>query len=120
MEIIAVAVVLGILAWIWQKQHQAAARRRGLAENGTRTEAIILRRFTQTKPKAGKRHYVEYRFHTQDGRSFSRNALVTAQDYLDYGAEDKITVIYDPNSPDISVTADYLIRKGYLDSTGDR
>jgi hypothetical protein len=115
METLAILLFAAIAGSIWYRHSQSRARIRALAVKGSRAQATILNKFTRSRPKSGKRHYVEYEFSTGDGITHTRKHLVTAQEYLDYDVGDQITVLYDPHAVDNNRPEAYLARKGFLD-----
>jgi hypothetical protein len=115
METLAILFVAAVAGSIWYRHSQSRARIRALAANGSRTQATILNKFTRSRPKSGKRHYLQYEFSADDGTRHTRKHLVSAQEYLDYDVGDRITVIYDPHAVDNNRPEAYLARKGFLD-----
>ena len=115
METLAILFFAAIVGSIWYRQSKSRERIRALAANGSRAQAKILNKFTRSRPKSGKRHYIEYGFQAGDGSMHTRKQTVTAQEYLDCDVGHEITVIYDPNAIEHNRPESYLARKGLLD-----
>jgi len=115
METLAILLFAAIAGSIWYRQSQSRERIRALATNGSRVQARILNKFTRSRPKSGKRHFIEYEFQAGDGSMHTRKQPVTAQEYLDYDIGHAITVLYDPNAVGHNRPESYLARKGLLE-----
>lgn len=116
MESLAIFFFVIIGGLIWHQRDQSRRRLKALATAGVRTEATIINKFKRSRPKSGKRRYVEYQFATDVGEVRSRKHMVTAQEFLDYQVGDHISVVYDPNDVDQNRPVAYLIRKGVVDN----
>jgi hypothetical protein len=114
MESLAIFFFVIIGGWIWHQQAQSRRRLQALVSNGVQTEATIINKFTRSRPKSGKRRYIEYQFEDRSGARHSRKQMVTAQEFLDQQVGDRISVIYDPNDIEQARPVAYLVRKGYL------
>jgi hypothetical protein len=115
MESLVIVFFAAIAGWIWYRHDQSRRRLQALAANGVRARARILGKFRRSRPKSGKRHYIECAFFTGDGTRHVQTYLVTAQEYLDYAVGDQLTVLYDPQAVEFNRPAAYLARKGLLD-----
>jgi hypothetical protein len=115
MESLAIFFFVIIGGWIWHQQHQSRRRLQALASNGVQTQATIINKFTRSRPKSGKRGYIEYEFEDRVGALHSRKQMVTAQEFLDQQIGDRISVIYDPNDVEHNRPLAYLVRKGYVE-----
>lgn len=121
METLAILFFAAVAGAIWYRHSQSRERIRALAANGARAEATIVDKFTRSRPKSGKRHYLHYEFTSSDGATHRAKHLVTSQEYLDYEVGDQFTVIYDPHAVRHNRPESYLARKGFLErrkSTG--
>ncbi|MDJ0739580.1 MAG: DUF3592 domain-containing protein [Gammaproteobacteria bacterium] len=114
MEGLALAVVVGLIAWMLLHSRHKAQRYRRLATRGVPVEADVLRRFERRRPKSPRIPYVEYRFATLHGETLTQVATVSRAEYERLQAGQKITVIYDPDAPSLSRPRSFLERNGYL------
>jgi hypothetical protein len=115
METLAILFFAALAGVIWYQHSQSRERKRALAAHGSRAQATILDKFTRTRPKSGKRHYVRYEFISADGTTHGGKHLVTAQEYEEFEIGGRFTVIYDPHAVEHNRPESYLARKGFLD-----